>query len=192
MFKNELEFDINFVFETYYTRGMIMRKILLPLLAICLISGFLYFNHEGKAKGLTNTTNLKGKIERVSALSEADQVKVNTIEKRVRFNKNMEAILFTGRSKGIGYAVLREGKPVSVVYQDTMQGYDQFKSYSIIFGKKPRAGDTHLNLIINTDANHKDIRKTIKLGSGDFYLIVQKLPANIKRTKVSMNNYTFK
>jgi len=168
-----------------------MKKILVPLLAMCLIGGFLYFNHDGEAKGWTDTPRLKEKIERFSALNENDQVKVNTIEKRVKFNKNMEAILFTGHSKGIGYAVLKEGKLVSVVYQDTMQGYDQFKEFSIIFGKKPKADDTHLNLIINTDANHKDIRKNINLESGEFYLFIQKLPANIKRTKVLMNNYTF-
>jgi hypothetical protein len=86
---------------------------------------------------------------------------------------------------------LKNGNVVSAVYGDTKQGYDQYKNFFIVFGEKPKIEYSKLNLLINTDNDHEDIRKTIDLEKGKFYLVVQKLPKDIKNTNVWSKNYTF-
>lgn len=166
-----------------------MKKIL--LVTILIVGTLLFTNYSFKVKATTEQGNLVEQIETFSALEEDNQIKIKRIEREFSFNKDNQVILFIGEEEGLGYAILNKGKPISVVFGDIKQGYDQYKNYFIAYGEKPDEKFSKLNLLINTSNEEIDIEKSIDLEQGRYYLVVQELPGDIKGSRVLMGNYIF-
>ncbi|MBK3495862.1 hypothetical protein JFL43_13540 [Viridibacillus sp. YIM B01967] len=165
-----------------------MKKILLAI-ALLIVSGVgvvFYMNTSEEATSDHNKGDLKEKIE---AFAE-DKIKVKNIEKEKSIDQTHKVVLFRVGNEKLGFAVLNGNNVIAVKSGEDIQGYEHYKNSFIVYGKKPKSEYSKLNLLIDTESNG-DIKKTIDLDEGDYYLEVQSLSEDIEHSELLLENYIF-
>lgn len=141
----------------------------------------LYLNNNSQAE--TDPATIKNEIAKFLGTSEI------TIEKKVELNDKYQAILFT-KYENIGYAILEGNNVVTVTDTDNERLDDTFKNFLIFFGKKPSINNTKLNVTIDLGNNRKDLKKSLNLEEGKYYLNFVELSKDVN-AKV-FEEYEFK
>ncbi|MED4205663.1 hypothetical protein [Neobacillus mesonae] len=167
-----------------------MKKlILMSLLILAVFSGIVFVQNGSEESQVEAVPqSIEEKIEQFILANEDQQVQ--SIEIKVKLNKEYEAILFVQKNNNIGCAIVKNEKIITVHYGDNKQSEDQFKNFFIVYGEKSNPSNMKLTATIDLGNNEKELEQSFTLQDGKYYLSFAKLPKGSQFAKV-LGEYEF-